>query len=151
MRTLFVLGHLSDLPRAARVPDDRRMPKRKLLEMLEELRCCHHFSGLINEACREGIRYRDVRVEHASMKGKIASIPCFSDDPIKLECPSFRYSTPEEIQQDRRESRAALRKIERGISPCCDAALVAVGGGWEACSACKEEVVHRYRSPEERV
>lgn len=150
-RTFFVLGRFPDLPLAAHTPNHRPMPKRKSLEMLEEFRSCHHFSGLSNAACRIGIPYRDVRVEHASMKGKIASIPCFPDEPIKLECPSFRYSTPEEIREDRRQTQEALRKIDRGLSPCCDAALVPVGGGWEACSACKEEVMHRYRSPEERV
>ncbi|MBK6515702.1 MAG: hypothetical protein IPG04_16780 [Polyangiaceae bacterium] len=53
------------------------MPKRKSLEMLEEFRSCHHFSGLINAACREGIQYRDVRVEHASSEGKDRVDPLF--------------------------------------------------------------------------
>ncbi len=127
------------------------MSKRKSLEMAEDFRCCHHFSGMSNPACRAGIQYRDVRADHASMKGKIASMPCFPDDPISLECSQFRLSTPEEIREERRQTREALRKIDRGVSPCCNAALVDVGGGWESCSACKEDVVHRYRSPEERV
>jgi len=120
------------------------MTKRKSLAMLEDMRSCHHFSGLINEACRAGIRYADVRVEHAPMKGRIASIPCMPDDPMKLSCPQFRYSTPEEIREERRQTRELVRKLNRGFSPCCDAKLVPVGGGWQACSKCEEHVAHCY-------
>lgn len=127
------------------------MPKRKSLDLLEVHRCCHHFSGLTNDACRAGIAYQGVRVEHATMKGKIASLPCFPDDPLPLACASFRYSTPEEIREDRRQVRDALRKINRGVFLCCNGALVPVGGGWQACDVCNERVVHGYRGHEERM
>lgn len=78
-------------------------------------------------------------------------MPCLPDDPITLGCISFRLSTPQEVREDRRQVRAALRKISRGVSPCCNAALFPVGGGWQACDLCNERVVHSYRGHEARM
>lgn len=40
------------------------------------------------------------------------------------------------------ETMAALRKLESGISTCCDAPLEDAGAGWRRCTKCKENVFH---------
>jgi len=74
----------------------------------------------------------------------VASFPCLPGmAQVAVACPHFRYSTPEEIYDEEVELQRADRQIESGRSPCCDAALVPVGGGWEACSRCDVKVIHR--------
>ncbi|NUP10070.1 MAG: hypothetical protein HOW73_28810 [Polyangiaceae bacterium] len=125
---------------------------KKKLDVLGEVgQSCHYFSGLGYNSCRAGVRYADVRVEHVPLNLRTVSLPCFPDDPMVASCAHFRLSTPEEVAEQKRSTREAIRRINSGRSPCCEATLVPVGGGWEACSACEERVVHRYRGASEVV
>ena len=131
--------------------DDRTIPSApatpkasRSLDIVEDIRTCHFFTGLVNDGCAAGLRYEEVAGLRRTERGWARSLPCMPDDAlVPASCTSFRESTPEEIAEEKRRIDEAFTKIQRGLSPCCDAPLEAMGGGWKACATCRTNVVHQ--------
>ena len=84
---------------------------------------CRHFNGIMNETCKAGVRYKEVR-DSASHPYRW---PCFQDNGCSERCSSVSYYTPDEVAARVAESKAALdaflSKLNNNICPECDQPL----------------------------
>lgn len=74
---------------------------------------CKHFTGTINDQCAAGVEYATVRGPADERPYRIA---CFRDDQFKTgkplpECSRRCWRTPEEVDAEVAESRAAIQKM----------------------------------------
>lgn len=86
-------------------------PRRTLREQME--RRCKHFNGIMNDACRAGVAYADVRVSPED--GGRYLLPCFRECDT---CPKAEFYTPEELdaqEKEREESMQRMRKARAAI------------------------------------
>lgn len=59
----------------------------------DQIKCrCVHFNGIMNDACKAGIAYADVR------EGKPYKFPCFKDSG--LTCDKSKFLTDEEVAEE---------------------------------------------------
>lgn len=78
--------------------------------MLEQIAGrCVHFTGLLKDECRAGVRYVDVRDPDA----RPYRLPCFREDLFGTghpapTCTSQRFPTEEEAAAEEREHREAI-------------------------------------------
>ena len=84
---------------------------------------CRHFNGIMNDTCKAGIRYKDVR----DSTSHPYRWPCFRDEADGLSCSAVSYYTPDEVAAQVAESKAALNaflsKLNNNICPHCDTPL----------------------------
>lgn len=80
---------------------------------------CEHFNGLINDKCRAGVRYEDVRDEST----RPFAFPCLrrEEDPSPATtCDRAKFLTDEEAQQRESEIRArAQARVDREKAGFC--------------------------------
>lgn len=111
---------------------------------------CVHFTGVQNETCEAGVRYRDV----AGGRSHLAVLPCLPPMPHKAHetpatCASKRLPTEAEIAASEAEFEQAMERLRRGVSSCCEAEIdesqVITSGrhkghGPRYCTACRKLV-----------
>ena len=85
---------------------------------------CQHFNGLINDACRVGIRYEDVRDTATSPYG----VPCLVSDlhpTATTTCERAKFLTDDEAKAKEEEiyarARARLEREQAGFCGQCGA------------------------------
>ncbi len=85
---------------------------------------CEHFNGLINDVCRAGVTYTDVRDEST----RPYAFPCLlreKDPPAKPTCDRAKFLTDEEAQQQESEiyarAQAALIREKAAFCGQCGA------------------------------
>lgn len=78
-------------------------PRRTLREQME--RKCKHFNGLINDSCRAGVAYADVRV---SPEDGPRLLPCFRECD---SCPKAEFYTPEELDAKEKEHEESMQRM----------------------------------------
>ena len=83
-----------------------------------ERRTCRHFNGILNDACKAGVRYQDV--EKAD-KGPHPH-PCASNNEHG-HCSLFEARTDADIDERERSITRSLELTRRGLSSCCEAPL----------------------------
>lgn len=110
--------------------------------MIDTTKKCKHFNGLINDECKIGIKYDDI-------KGPVEVhrlYPCLGECDTCKDCST--YTEQEKADQEAKYKRAT-DAIRRGNSPCCEAELdtshVITEGKWKGhgtryCSKCHKVV-----------
>jgi hypothetical protein len=83
---------------------------------------CIHFSGIMDEVCKAGIKYRNVRVDEGNGPYKF---PCLKQGG---ECAKCEFPTDEQIR----------KRIEQ-IDSSCIKAITAMAAIKEHCSKTKEQ------------
>ena len=80
---------------------------------------CKHFNGIQHDACRVGIKYKDVEVPDSRPR----QLPCFKDQGCTERCVQAVFRTPEEVAEKEEESKQALKKfldnLKNDICPHC--------------------------------
>ena len=81
---------------------------------------CRHYNGLMNETCKAGVRYADVKLSPPVPLG----YPCFKDKGCTHLCALVSFPTLEEIEQEKQQARESLErylgKIAENICPHCE-------------------------------
>lgn len=94
------------------------MQHKSLVE--QEMNWCAHFNGLMNDTCRAGVRYEDVRERTDAGPFRF---PCFRDDNAPHLCDQCRYRTREEAEEKERRVHESLRlwsaDLAADICPHC--------------------------------
>lgn len=95
-------------------------PKPLYLQLMQR---CVHFNGLINDSCRAGVVYADLKDEAVRPYG----YPCFRDRPCSTVCDRAQFMTEAEARAEEERSYAELRRyfvaIGDGRCPICDAPM----------------------------
>jgi len=79
---------------------------------------CIHFTGIHNDACKAGVKYRAVRVDEPRR-----GWPCLTlAGQVQVgRCDLYRDPTPEEIAADKARLDRVLDCMRRRVSTCCEA------------------------------
>ena len=86
---------------------------------------CRHFNGLLNDTCKAGIRYEEVKDNSVGYEGRrgIARWPCFRDSNCAERCVSASFLSEEEIAAEVERSNQAIAKylsdMAKNICPFC--------------------------------
>ena len=84
---------------------------------------CKHYNGLMNDTCRVGVVYKDVKCPSEEP----LSYPCFKDRGCTDLCSQAAFRTPEEVAEEMEKARQSLQRylenIANGICPHCKAAI----------------------------
>lgn len=80
---------------------------------------CKHYTGLMNDTCKAGVRYKDVQGDE-----KIPlNYPCFKDKGCTHLCSKVDFRTPEEVKEEYEKARESLARylenIANDICPHC--------------------------------
>lgn len=80
---------------------------------------CKHFNGIQHEACRVGVKYKDVEVPNSRPR----TLPCFKDQNCTERCSQAVFRTPEEVAEKEKEMNEAIQKfisdLNSDICPHC--------------------------------
>lgn len=80
---------------------------------------CKHYSGLMNDTCKVGVRYKDVK----DLVDRPLGYPCFKDKGCTELCSQAVFRTPEEIAEENEKIRESLQRylenIANDICPHC--------------------------------
>ena len=83
---------------------------------------CRHYNGLMNDICKAGIAYDDVKDRSGNTHG-IARWPCFKDSNCAERCASASFLSEEEVAAEVERSNQALAKylsdMANNICPLC--------------------------------
>jgi hypothetical protein len=82
-----------------RTPEERRARR---------MNTCKSFNGIMNDRCKAGVLYADVRFSRGAGLGY--ALPCFNDEGC-VECEHRELRTPEDLQREEEESAASLARI----------------------------------------
>jgi hypothetical protein len=84
---------------------------------------CKHYTGLMNDTCEAGVRYKDVKDPSDQPLG----YPCFKDKGCTERCEKASFRTPEEIAEEHDKVRQSLQRylenIANDICPHCKASI----------------------------
>ena len=89
-------------------------PRLTLRERME--RRCKHFNGLMNDACRAGVAYADVRV---SPEDGPRLLPCLRECDT---CPKVEFYTPEELDAQEKEHEESMQRMFKARAAIIEAA-----------------------------
>lgn len=86
---------------------------------------CKHYNGTVNETCKAGVKYTDVKLLGESGP---PSFPCFKDNnPLGATCEKCEFRTPEEVAEMERKQAERFEAIGKARG-----AIVAhLGGPWK--------------------
>lgn len=89
---------------------------------------CRHFNGLINDQCKAGITYHDVRDDTPPGR-RFSCHPNFMDrGPASIICPAMDYFTDAELEEQEKAIAAAVSKfiqdLKADICPHCGQAIL---------------------------
>lgn len=80
---------------------------------------CKHFNGIHHEACRAGVRYKDVEVPDSRPR----QLLCFKDQGCTERCSQAVFRTPEEVAEEVEKANQAIQKfldnLNNDICPHC--------------------------------
>jgi hypothetical protein len=82
-----------------RTPEERRARR---------LNTCKSFNGMMNDRCKAGVLYADVRFSRGAGLGY--ALPCFNDEGC-VECEHRQLRTAEDLQREEEESAASSARI----------------------------------------
>lgn len=81
---------------------------------------CRHYNGLMNDTCKAGVAYKDVK----DPADRPLGYPCFKDKGCTHLCDKVSFLTPEEAAIEEEKVSEALRKylenIANDICPHCN-------------------------------
>lgn len=106
---------------------------------------CVHFNGIGNPTCRAGVRYDDVRVDHAPIpytsRGRdytaIRSLPCNVNlNHCGAACERQEFMTREQAEREEAEQRAEFEHIMTARRLVVEATANAGGAGHVTCPKC---------------
>lgn len=70
---------------------------------------CRHYSGLMNDTCKAGIRYDDVKDKRdRGVACGLARFPCFKDSNCAECCTTASFLSEEEIRAEEERSNQAI-------------------------------------------
>lgn len=96
---------------------------------------CKHFSGIQHDACKAGVRYRDVRDETKPYTA--GRYPCLRRGE-STPCASRQYPTAEEEAAEEAAWARAFAATEDGKCPTCGRELVAQHSERSSVLTCPE-------------
>jgi len=80
---------------------------------------CKNYNGLMNDTCKAGVRYKDVK----DPVDRPLGYPCFKDKGCTHLCSLVVFRTPEEVKAEREEADRSLQRylenIANDICPHC--------------------------------
>ncbi len=84
---------------------------------------CRHYTGLVHDTCKAGVRYQDVK----DPSDKPLGYPCFKDKGCTELCEKASFRTSEEIAEEHEKVRQSLQKylenIANDICPHCNSPI----------------------------
>ncbi len=78
---------------------------------------CRHYNGLLNDTCKAGVRYDDVKDKRdVGVVRGLARFPCFKNSNCAERCPSASFLSEEEIAVEKERSNQAIAQFLKELT-----------------------------------